>query len=144
MHIFLNSTSYPFLCTDRYDEAYASMYERNLVRLIQQLRSDFNAPDAKLVMATLGQTEIETSKGNEKLILDAMLAVDGNSGKYPDFLGNVSTVYSNPLSEGGASNSHYGGNAETYMNIGEAMGKAMAEISPDKEPRPSKDGEIPI
>ena len=23
---------------------------------------------------------------------------------------------------GGASNGHYGGNAETYMNVGEAMG----------------------
>ncbi len=24
--------------------------------------------------------------------------------------------------------SHYGGNAETYMNVGEAMGKAMVEL----------------
>ena len=40
----------------------------------------------------------------------------------------MATVYSHPLSQGGASNSHYGGNAETYMNIGEAMGRAMAEM----------------
>jgi hypothetical protein len=117
---------------DRYDEAYASTYERNLVRLIQSLRSDFNAPGAKFVLASLGQTDIQTASGNEKLILDAMLSVDGNSGKYPEFRGNVSTVYSHPLSKGGASNSHYNGNAETYMNVGEAMGKAMVEITTEK------------
>jgi hypothetical protein len=115
---------------DRYDEAYASMYERNLVRLIQQLRTEFNAPKAKFVLATLGQTDIKKAEGSEKMILDAMLAVDGNSGQYPDFVGNVSTVYSHPLSKGGASNSHYNGNAETYMNVGEAMGKAMVELTP--------------
>ena len=53
---------------------------------------------------------------------------DGNSGKYPEFKGNVATVYSKPLCHGGASNSHYGGNAETYMDIGEAMGRAMVEL----------------
>jgi len=29
---------------------------------------------------------------------------------------------------GSASNAHYGGNAKTYMNVGEAMGKAMAKL----------------
>ena len=67
-------------------------------------------------------------EGNEGLILNAQLAVDGSSGRYPEFKGNVATVYSHPLSKGGASNSHYGGNAETYMNIGEAMGRAMVEL----------------
>jgi len=56
------------------------------------------------------------------------MAVDGKSGKYPEFKGNVATVYTNPLSKGGASNGHYGGNAETYMNVGEGMGKAMVEL----------------
>lgn len=112
---------------DRYDAGLASRYERNLVRLIEQLRKDFDAPNAKFVCATLGQTQ-KGASGNEGLILDAQLAVDGRSGKYPQFKGNVATVYSHPLSKGGASNGHYGGNAETYMNIGEAMGRAMAEL----------------
>ena len=30
---------------------------------------------------------------------------------------------------GGASNSHYNGNAQTYMDVGEAMGKAMVELT---------------
>jgi hypothetical protein len=114
---------------DRYGEAYASRYEQNLVRLIQSLRSDFNVPEAKFVLASLGQSDIQTAKGNDKQILDAMLSVDGNSGKYPEFRGNVGTVYSHPLSKGGASNSHYNGNAETYMNVGEAMGNAMVEMT---------------
>ncbi|MDA1264906.1 MAG: hypothetical protein O2816_07505 [Planctomycetota bacterium] len=57
-----------------------------------------------------------------------MLAVDGTSGKYAEFKGNVATVYSHPLSKGGASNGHYNGNAQTYMNIGDAMGRAMAAL----------------
>ena len=61
-------------------------------------------------------------------VLDAMLAVAGDSGKYPEFKGNVATVYTHPLSQGGASNSHYNGNAQTYMDVGEAMGKAMVEL----------------
>ena len=112
---------------DRYNAAHAEKYEENLVRLIQQLRKDFDAPKANFVIASLGQTK-KGATGNEGKILDAMFAVDGGSGKYPKFKGNVATVYSHPLSMGGASNGHYDKNAETYMNIGEAMGKAMVEL----------------
>lgn len=112
---------------DRYDAGLASRYEQNLVQFIKQLRKDFDAPNAKFVCATLGQTK-KGDGGNEGMILDAQLAVDGTSGKYPEFKGNVATVYSNPLSHGGASNSHYGGNAETYMDVGEAMGRAMVAL----------------
>ena len=62
------------------------------------------------------------------MILDAMLAVEGTSGKYPEFRGNVATVYSNPLSMGSTSGMHYQNNAETYMNVGEAMGAAMVKL----------------
>jgi hypothetical protein len=112
---------------DRYNAAHASRYEQNLVHLIEQLRKDFDAPNAKFVCATLGQTE-KGATGIEGQILEAQLAVDGQTGKYPQFKGNVATVYSHPLSQGGASNSHCGGNAETYMDIGEAMGKAMVNL----------------
>ncbi|GAB6187138.1 sialate O-acetylesterase [Thermopirellula anaerolimosa] len=112
---------------DRYDPVHAARYEQNLVRLIDRLRTDFNAPDAKFVCATLGQTE-KGSGGNDGLILDAQLAVDGESGKYTRFRGNVATVYGHPLCHGGASNSHYGGHAETYMDVGEAMGRAMVRL----------------
>ena len=107
--------------------AWADAYEKNLVQFIKALRKDFEAPNAKFVLATLG----EHTKGCGNKVFDAHLAVDGKDGKYPEFKGNVATVYSNPLSMGGSGNGHYGGNAETYMNVGEAMGKAMAELLQD-------------
>lgn len=107
--------------------SHASKYEQNLVAFIKVLRKDFNAPNAKFVLATLGEAT-KGSGGNGGKILDAQLAVDGRTSKYPEFKGNVATVYSNPLSLGGSGNSHYNGNAETYMNVGEAMGQAMAVL----------------
>ena len=116
---------------DSRSEALSSRYEKNLVQLIKQLRKDFNAPKAKFVTASLGQTGKGATDGGGK-ILDAMLAVDGESGKYPEFKGNVAAVYTHPLSKGSSSGSHYGGNAETYMNIGQAMGEAMAKLLESK------------
>ena len=113
---------------DRYVEAHAVRYEKNLVRLIKTLRKEFKAPKAKFVVATLGQTAKNAQPSNDKLILDAQLAVDGTTGNYPEFKGNVSTVYTHPLSQGGASNSHYDGNAQTYMDVGVAMGEAMVKL----------------
>ena len=57
-----------------------------------------------------------------------MQAVDDKSGKYKEFKGNVASVYTHPLSKGGSSGGHYSGNAETYMNVGEAMGRAMVDL----------------
>lgn len=109
------------------NEVHAAHYEQNLVRFIKQLRKDFNAPDAKFVMATLGEAT-KGMAGNEGKVLEAQLAVDGKTGKYPEFKGNVATVYTNPMAQGGSGNGHYGGKAEVYMDVGEAMGKAMAEL----------------
>ena len=113
---------------DRYNLAHAKKYEENLVHLIKTLRREFKAPKAKFIVATLGQTAKDSTDVNEKLILDAQLAVDGAAGKYPDFKGNVGTVFTHPLSQGGASNSHYNGNAQTYMDVGLAMGEAMVGL----------------
>ena len=106
---------------------HAANYEANLVRFIKYLRKDFDAPNAKFVLATLGEAT-KGSTGNGGKILEAQLAVDGTSGRYPEFKGNVATVYAHPLSKGGSGNSHYNGNAETYMAVGEAMGQAMVEL----------------
>lgn len=104
-------------------------YEFNLVNFIKQLRKDFNAPDSKFVLATLGEAK-KNEGGNKGKVTSAQLAVDGNTGKYPEFKGNVACVFSNPYCHGGGGNSHYGGNAETYMDVGEAMARAMLELLP--------------
>ena len=111
---------------DRYNAGHAAMYERNLVALINGLRETFDAPEAKFVCATLGQTE-RGADGNEGLIINAMFAVS-DPEQHPDFEGDVATVYTHPISQGGASNGHYGGSARTYMDVGEAMGAAMVEL----------------
>ena len=112
---------------DSRSAALSSRYEHNLAYLIKQLRKEVDAPNANFVCASLGQTKQGATDGGGK-ILDAMLAVDGNSGKYPQFNGNVAAVYTHPLSKGGSSGAHYNGNAEAYMNVGEAMGRAMVEL----------------
>ena len=118
-------------------DAHAEKYEENLVNLIKALRKDFNAPNANFVCATLGQTK-KGSGGNTGLILNGTLAVDGTSGKYPDHKGNVASVYSHPFSMGGSSSGHYSGNPETYMNIGQAMGKAMTGLLKIKKVAPKE------
>ena len=110
---------------DMRNAAHYEQYEKNLIQLIQTLRKDFDTPDAKFVTASLGQTK-KGSKGGDGKILDAMEAVAKNSD--PDLKDMVAFVYTNPLSMGGSSSGHYSGNPETYMNIGEAMGKAMVEL----------------
>ena len=111
----------------------STQYEKNLVTFIKQLRSTFKAPNAPFVTASLGQT-VKGSTSGDGLILDAMLNVDGESGKYPDFKGNVAAVYTNPLMHvPSSSGGHYGKDGETYMNVGEAMGAAMAKLKQGKQ-----------
>jgi hypothetical protein len=110
---------------DMRNPAHFERYEKNLIQLIKALRKDFAAPDAKFVTASLGQTE-KGSKGGDGVILDAMEAVSKSTD--PELKGKVGFVYAHPLSKGGSSSGHYSGNPETYMNVGEAMGKAMVEL----------------
>jgi hypothetical protein len=110
---------------DMRNAAHYESYEKNLIQLIKALRKDFDAPGAKFVTASLGQTQ-QGSKGGDGAILNAMEAVA--KSKDPALKGKVAFVYTHPLSKGGSSSGHYGGNPETYMNVGEAMGKAMVEL----------------
>ena len=110
---------------DMRNPAHFEMYEKNLIQLIKALCKDFDAPNAKFVTASLGQTK-KGSKGGDGQILDAMEAVAESDDS--ELEGKVAFVYAHPLSKGGGSSGHYGGNPETYMNVGEAMGKAMVEL----------------
>ena len=91
----------------------------------------YNAPNAPFVLATIGF-------GGWKLgepgltIANAQLAV-GDPKKHPEFAGNVKTVESrdfwreadvSPTNQG----YHYNRNAGTYMEVGNALGWAMAEL----------------
>lgn len=112
--------------------AHASRYEQNLVRFIRTLRKDFEAPEAKFVLATIA-FDGEKLSGHGLTVANAQLAVSGEKGKYPEFQGNVKAVDARPfwrdkeVSPSGAGY-HYNHNAETYMEVGDALGRAMAEL----------------
>ena len=112
--------------------AHASRYEQNLVRFIKALRKDFDAPNAKFVLATIG-FEGDKLAGSGLVIANAQLAVDGKTGKYPEFQGNVAAIDARPfwrakdVSPSGAGY-HYNHNAETYMEVGDRLGRAMADL----------------
>ncbi len=112
---------------DAGSEAHSIHYEENLINLINALRKEFDAPNAKFVMATLGEAA-KDSTGNTGKVLEAMMAVDGKSGKYPDFKGNVATVYTHDMARGGSGNGHYGGDSRVYMDVGLEMGKTMKDL----------------
>ncbi|NNM31127.1 MAG: hypothetical protein HKO57_16535 [Akkermansiaceae bacterium] len=117
---------------DTGSEVTAGRYEQNLVHLIKTLRKEFKAPGAPFVVATIGFGGWEM-EGNTLAVANAQLAVSGEKGKYPEFKGNVKTVETrdfwrdaevSPKNQG----FHYNQNAETYMLVGEAMGKGMLEL----------------
>ncbi len=112
--------------------AHASRYEQNLVHLIRTLRRDFDAPNAKFVLATIAFGG-DALSGPGLTVAEAQLAVDGENGKYPEFRGNVAAIDARPFwREQNVSPSpqghHYHHNAETYMEVGEALGRAMVKL----------------
>ena len=89
-------------------------YDKNLAFLFNDLKKDFNAPNAKFVCATLGEHD-KSATLSQKMFTFAKQEKDAE------------VFYSKPVSSGG-SGGHYSGNPETYMNVGEGMGKAMVEL----------------
>ena len=109
------------------DDGLSAHYEENLVNLITALRKEFDAPKAPFVMATLGEAS-KGIAGNTGKVLEAMMNVDGSSGKHPEFKGSVATVYTHDMARGGSGNAHYGHDSRVYMDVGLAMGEAMNEL----------------
>jgi hypothetical protein len=107
---------------DMRNKAHAAKYEENLGLLLKALRKDFNAPNAKFVCASLGQTDESDKESGHGKILHAMKSFAASSD-------DIGFVYSKPLLDKPSSSSgHYGGNAKTYMNVGLALGAKMAEL----------------
>ena len=115
---------------DSGSQALSSHYEQNLVAFIKSLRKDFNAPNAKFVLATgCGNPGRE---GFGLKIAEAQLAVN-DAKKYPAFVGNVKAIDTRDLWREAADSPvnqgyHYNHNAETYMETGLRLGWAMADL----------------
>ncbi len=116
---------------DSFDETTIADYEQNLVNLINDVRKEFDKPKLPAVIATVG---FGGDNMNEKFvrIFDAQMAV-ANPAKHPEFAGTVASVdtrdYWREVDESPTSQDyHYNRNAETYMLIGDAMGRAMVGL----------------
>ena len=106
-------------------------YELHLVNLINDLRKEFKAPKAPFAIATVGFDGNNMSKGYRE-ILKAQMAV-ANAKKHPEFNGNVMTVDARPFwrnkaESPGNQGHHYNQNAETYVEVGDALGRMMATM----------------
>ena len=117
---------------------HATRYEKNLVALINALRNDFNAPNAPVVVATVGFGGGAWDPGSSAdTIFKAQMAV-GDPDQYPEIAENVASVdttdyWRNRSESPGGQGFHYNNNAETYMLVGDAMGRAMIRLKKSKK-----------
>ena len=116
---------------DGFTPALVEEYEQNLVHLIQDVRTEFDAPEMPAVVATVGFGGHGMAENYLK-ILDAQLAV-GDPARRPELAGTVASVDTrgfwrgvddSPKEQG----HHYNRNAETYLLVGEALGRAMVGL----------------
>lgn len=108
----------------------AAGYEKHLANLIRDLRKDLNAPKLPVVVGALARARTPMTPNQQK-VFDAQMAI-GDPKKYPKFAGNVITIDTRPMIRpaeklpGGRD--RYSGNAESYLDIGKAMGQAMSRL----------------
>jgi hypothetical protein len=107
-------------------------YEKCLVDLINDLRKEFKAPNMKAVVATVGFHGYRLVSGPWKGVWEAQMAV-GDPKQHPAFAGTVASVdtrdYWREVEESPRSQDyHYHRNPETYLLVGEAMGRAMVRL----------------
>ena len=112
-------------------EPYASRYEQNLVRFIKCLREEFKVPKAPFVLATIGFNGWKLA-GPGLTVANGQLAMN-DAKKHPEFAGNVMCVESRDFwreveVSPAAQDYHYNRNAETYMLVGDALGRGMVKL----------------
>jgi len=107
-------------------------YEKHLVNLINDLRKEFKAPKMAAVVASVGFDGYRIVEGPWKGIWEAQMAV-GDPKQHPEFAGTAASVDTrdfwreveeSPRAQG----YHYNRNPETYLLVGEAMGRAMVRM----------------
>jgi alpha-galactosidase len=114
------------------EAVYPGRYETNLANYIKAIRTEFNVPtNTPFVVTTCGFFGTNAS-GDALTVINAQLAMN-DTNKYPEFAGNVKTMdtrgYWREVAESPANQDyHYNRNAETFMLVGDAMGRAMLEL----------------
>ncbi|MFK7911991.1 MAG: sialate O-acetylesterase [Akkermansiaceae bacterium] len=114
---------------DGCDVGMSNAYEENMQHFIRDIRKEFGVEDLPFVVADSGFGGSKENSGRRFIIREAQAA----AAKAKD-LKNVHCVktgsYFRPVEESPSKQGyHWNSNAETYYLIGEAMGKAMLEMS---------------
>lgn len=117
---------------DAQSDAFAAAYEQNLIRLIQDIRREFGKPELPVVIASLGQYG-EKMPPLARKVHDAQMAA-GDPAKHPEFKGKVASVDTIPFffpaeKTPGGREWDYRNSAESYLLIGEALGRAFLGMS---------------
>ncbi len=107
-------------------------YEKHLVNLINDLRKEFNVPKMPAVVATVGFHGYQLESGPWKGVWEAQMAV-GDPKRHPELAGTVASVDTRDFwreveESPRGQDYHYNRNPETYLLVGEAMGRAMARL----------------
>ncbi len=107
-------------------------YEKHLVNLINDVRKEFNVPKMPAVVATVGFHGYRIVEGPWQGIWEAQMAV-GDPKQHPEYAGTVASVdtrdFWREIEESPRGQDyHYNRNPETYLLIGEAMGRAMVRM----------------
>eukprot|EP00536_Pseudo-nitzschia_multiseries_P010080 jgi/Psemu1/202318/e_gw1.296.28.1 len=134
--------------SDRRSGAYTERYEGNLDRLVRGLKHDLAAPQAKFVVASLGQGGYGDSNSNTARVFRAQMNL-ASAMRHPHHAGSVAAVdiraaWRGPFGDSGSDNidndfndedfdddfdgAHYGNHAETFLEVGNAVGLAMAKL----------------
>jgi alpha-galactosidase len=107
-------------------------YEKHLINLINDLRKEFNVPKMPAVVATVGFNGYRLGDGPWKGVWAAQMAV-GDAKQHPELAGTVASVDTRDFwreveESPRAQDYHYNRNAETYLLVGEAMGREMVRL----------------
>lgn len=106
-------------------------YEQNLVNLIKDLRHEWKAPKLPVVVGELTGPWVKAPAEWEKL-----RQAQAAAAKRPEFRGNVQFVATRdyvrkPEDSPNPTHGHHEfGNAETYILVGQALGRGMVELLP--------------
>jgi len=116
---------------DAQSDSFTAGYEKNLAGLIRDVRREFNRPDLPVVAAALGQYG-NAMTPNTRKVHDAQMAV-GDPAKHPEFKGNVASIDTIPFyfpkeKSPGGREWDYRNHAESFLLIGEAMGREMLRL----------------
>ena len=116
---------------DGFSSELITEYEQNLVNLINDVRKEFKVPRMPAVIATVGFGGYDMAE-KYLSILKAQMAVS-DPKKHPEFAGNVASVdtrdFWREVDESPVSQDyHYNRNAETYLLVGDALGRAMVKL----------------